>query len=59
MVGSDLVAYAASVSMPVPFGGDDTGTVITFDAKILKCEDAVVKNFSHLVACDVRDQRSP
>jgi hypothetical protein len=54
VVGGNLVAYAASVSMPVPFGGDDTGTVITFDKKILKCEDTVVKNFSHLVACILR-----
>jgi hypothetical protein len=51
MVGGNLVAYAASVSMPVPFGGDDTGTVITFDKQILTCEDAVVKNYAHLVSC--------
>jgi hypothetical protein len=51
MIGSDLIAYAASVSMPVQFGGDDTGTVITFDKQILTCEDAVVKNYAHLVTC--------
>ena len=51
MIGGDLVAYAINATMPVPFGGDDTGTVLTFDAKRLKCQNAAVKNYSHLVAC--------
>jgi len=51
MIGGNLVAYAANATMPVPFGGDDTGTVLTFDTKRLHCQDAAVKNFAHLVAC--------
>jgi len=51
LVSGDLVAYASNATMPVPFGGDDTGTVLTFSPKRLKCQDAAVKNFSHLVDC--------
>ena len=51
MVGGELVTYAATATMPVPFGGDDTGTVITFTPARLKCQNAAVKNFAHLVAC--------
>jgi hypothetical protein len=51
MIGGNLVAYAVNATMPVAFGGDDTGTVVTFDAKRLKCQNAAVKNYAHLVAC--------
>ena len=50
-VNGALVAQAVSTSMPVPFGADDTGTVLTVVKRRIDCQNAVVKNFSHLVKC--------
>lgn len=50
-VNGALVAQAVSTSMPVPFGGDDTGAVLTLVKKRIQCQDAVVKNYSRLVKC--------
>jgi hypothetical protein len=54
VLGGNVVAYAVGVTMPVQFGGDDTGTVITFAKKRLKCENAVIKNYAKLVSCILR-----
>ena len=46
-----FVAHAIGNTMPVPFGGDDTGVVIPLDKNRLKCQAAVVRNYARLVAC--------